>query len=142
MAALQFGPVLGGSLALVNLRLPLFVASGLAGGTWLLLLYYLVDPEQRPRAPPKSGSGEAGATSGSEHLRTRRIVVLLAAIAMFSITALSVCLPIILADKFGLNPNEIGLLQWGDGMVLLIGNQIYTRVCARHGVPAAALLGA
>ena len=42
-------------------------------------------------------------------------------------TSLAVCLPILLADKFGLDPNQIGLLQWGDGLVLLLGNQVPSR---------------
>ena len=61
---------------------------------------------------------------------------------MFSGMAHQVVLPIILADTYSLGPNEIGLLQWGDSLMLLLGNQLYTRYVSRWGLWLMAVLGA
>jgi len=65
MAAMQFGPVLGGSLSQVSLRLPLFVAAAVAVITLLLLMRYLEEPtvlatiEQRDQGGAASGQVQA-----------------------------------------------------------------------------------
>lgn len=38
--------------------------------------------------------------------------------------------------------SHVGLLQWGDGVALLIGNQIFSRVSSRKGIPFTACIGA
>ena len=146
MAALQVGPVLGGSLALVNLRLPLFVASAMAGVTALLLARYLVSPDSLSKAGTDrqaSHPADHASAAGSRRLwQTRRLLLVQAGAAMFTTGSMIVCLPIMLADRFGLDPNAIGLLQWGDGLMLLLGNMLYQAIAARWGLPACAAVGA
>ena len=44
--------------------------------------------------------------------------------------------------QYGLNPNTIGLLQWGDGIVILIGNQLFTHLVDKYSLPKIAAVGA
>jgi DHA1 family tetracycline resistance protein-like MFS transporter len=144
MVALQFGPVLGGSLAVVSLRLPLFVGAALAAIVTVLLIRYLDEPPAPVldvAGSSSSSDADGGGATGATPC-TRVLLGLLSAGSMFSVASIIVCLPIMLADIHGLDPNAIGLLQFGDGVALLAGNLIFVSLSARFGVPRAACFGA
>ena len=124
MAALQFGPVLGGSLSMVNLRLPLFMAAGMAALCAVLLALYLTNPPARAAGAPAKQADRA-ATRLADQRVTKALLCVLAGGGMLTVMSFQVVLPIRLADEYGLSPNEIGLMQWGDGLCLLVGNQLY-----------------
>jgi predicted MFS family arabinose efflux permease len=131
VAAMQFGPVLGGSLAQVNLRLPLFVAAALSTITLVLLIRYLEEPG--PPAENRRG-GASNESAGGTARGTRPLLLLLSASVMMMSTAMIVFLPVLLADRYRLGPNEIGLLQCVDGLMLLVGNQIFIWLSDRIGL--------
>lgn len=118
---MQFGPVLGGSLSVINLRLPLFVSAAIAFVVLLLLIKYFVEPEVITTSPKgcgrQDGSASNPTTSDSKGSLgcTRALILLLSSSAMFTVSAMPICLPILLADKFNLDPNEIGACPFSTG---------------------------
>lgn len=136
--AMQFGPVLGGSIGTINLQLPFFV-SGAVSAIGMVLVFSFVN-EVRPIATKQQPGGIDGGQQSDD-----RIVVFFTCI--FSLSAGMWMMTNILGNslltplKFGFDPNMVGLASLGDGVMILVGNPIYLALIKRMRLPLVAAMG-
>lgn len=138
--AMQFGPVLGGSLGSLNLPLPCFVACGVSAVGLLVVSFYVHESEKRDLA----SAGAAAAASAKASLADK---VTFAVNTIFSFTtgfwlmSSLTSFALLLPARFNFDPNKVGLASLGDGVMILLGNPCYLFLIKRVRVPLVGAIG-
>jgi MFS family permease len=135
--AMQFGPALGGSIGLISLAVPCFVAAGIATIGFGLAWFMLVE-SRRPGKLQLGGSHECRPAGDR--------------IAFGLNTAFSFCAgfwglgtifiqALLLPAKFNFDTNKVGLAALGDGLMILCGTPVYMMLIKHIRVPLVAAVG-
>jgi len=157
--SMQFGPVLGGSLSLVSYRLPMLIAGGMSFVLFVLVTCCLAESHglEGHGGNPSHGQDDGFQSNAAleatqeddeedavseEVVTTFRWVLVAAGLVISALGSYLFAVPLLMADEYNLNPNEIGLLQWGDGVVIVLGSRLYSYLIDKWSLPQIGMLGA
>lgn len=134
------GPVLGGSLGLVELWLPCMFQSAICLVMVPLTYYFMLEP---PKSRPDEQAESEGAQSSSSWKVWLLLNALVGFMSMFQMTAWSAILPIVASQKYELDQNKIGLIMGCVGLVIGLGQVlVFVPAAKRVTLPVIAIAGA
>mmetsp|Transcript_46457 Transcript_46457/g.108186 ORF Transcript_46457/g.108186 Transcript_46457/m.108186 type:complete len:591 (-) Transcript_46457:108-1880(-) len=137
MFAMQFGPVLGGSLGLLSLQLPCYVAAAVSG-IGALLVSSLVKEARQPGSAAAGGPGTQAKNGDRSAFLLNLVLSFFAGIWVMShVMGMALLLP----SKFDFDPNKVGLTSLGDGVAILLANPLYMWAIRRVRLPTVCAAG-
>mmetsp|Transcript_58926 Transcript_58926/g.140652 ORF Transcript_58926/g.140652 Transcript_58926/m.140652 type:complete len:592 (+) Transcript_58926:74-1849(+) len=137
MLAMQFGPVLGGSLGLLSLSLPCYIAavvSGIGG----MLVSSLVKEARLPGSKAADSTSQQAETGDRVAFNTNFVLSFFAGTWVMShVFGQALLLP----SQHNFDPNQVGLASLGDGVAILLANPLYMFLIRRVRLPTVCLIG-
>jgi len=118
-AGVVAGPLLGGLLSSRSLSLPFFIGAGLAGISFLLVLFFLPETHSQGKAakkPPFRWGGLRQVLSSPA-----RLLLLLIFIMSFGLANFQGIIGLYAVDKFAFSTRQVGMLWMVIGAVLILG---------------------
>mmetsp|Transcript_45615 Transcript_45615/g.99152 ORF Transcript_45615/g.99152 Transcript_45615/m.99152 type:complete len:559 (+) Transcript_45615:110-1786(+) len=136
-AAMQFGSVLGGSLGSLSLSLPCFVTGGVSFLGFVLVWEFVPESRQPGSAMQASAAKDVRQGNQTALVLNSAFSFCMGFWAMAKLSGIALLMP----TKFDFNPNQVGLVALGDGMMVLVGNPIYLFLIKRVSLPVTGFLG-
>ncbi len=130
------GPLLGGLLSARSLSLPFFVGAGLAGLSFLLVVFLL--PESRPALTLSEAKTKPTVAALRQVLFSPAgLLLLLIFVMSLGLANFQGIIGLYAVDKFGFNTGQVGTLWMVIGAVLILGQGALTGpLTRRFGEPA------
>lgn len=134
--AMQFGPLLGGSLGTISLPLPCYVAGGISFVGLCLVGLFVTESPKESKAMLANGNGQKSGDRIAFGLN-----IGFSFCCGFWTMAVIFIYALLMPAKFEYGPNEVGLAALGDGVMILVGNPIYLFLIKKIRVPLVAVIG-